>query len=568
MSVNNKAVNREPSLKTADAVAASPRPLPTSLLEDHGAVLCARTETPQRATRPKPEDPITGSKVAGVKKILSPPRNSSTAEADHHVVASTSVQERGTTAGGGTKRSLSSSAIFEASSCSTTPSSTSAADVESAQNKFDINALLTPVIVTSPIKSQPSTEMLEQTAYSFFRACPDYKRQIVVACDGYYVKDNVNENKRCYGAVSAAQAERYEAYMEKLENHPDLAKFFKVLRPESRSRPDVDGNGVVEPDVARKMTAKNSSYSSSHVGFAWTLQRAIRELVPTKLVMVLPHDVRFDDKFNGEKICQACDLIMRTTSTGDHGCDVPLQEVVNKDCSRVLTQHRPKINYVGFLSGRTANLQQRYWEKAGLYLQKQVEIAFPGEGTRAKPVDLQPLPIWKENPHIASVAKYEEFIFSGKFKRIKRGQFIEETVGQEMLSQMKALAASGTDEGKHKARELHRNHFGCYLLCDDEVAATRHLDGRCYVPVQERKERGWVVDDADFVEDCTRHFYGRGTPVIVAGAKNADGEVHTESPSMRSACIVGNEAADQEQVEDENQNPREIEDESTDNITV
>merc|ERR1711933_3285 len=93
-------------------------------------------------------------------------------------------------------------------------------------------------------------------------------------------------------------------------------------------------------------------------------------------------------------------------------------------------------------------------------------------GSSRRLLPLLPLPMWKENPHIASVKHYADLVFSGLLRRIKRGQFIEETVGQEMLRRLKQAPSHA------EAMKVHAKEFGTYLLFDGHNA-TSHLDGRC-----------------------------------------------------------------------------------------
>merc|ERR1712217_367877 len=99
------------------------------------------------------------------------------------------------------------------------------------------------------------------------------------------------------------------------------------------------------------------------------------------------------------------------------------------------------VGYVGFLNGRTMNLRERY---VGLNLEViRAEVSEPSptscSGSRQcqnHDLPLLPLPFWKENPHIASVEHYNRIVFSGdhgRYRSIRRGCFIEETVGQDML---------------------------------------------------------------------------------------------------------------------------------------
>lgn len=408
----------------------------------------------------------------------------------------------------------------------------------------DLAALLTVVIVTSPINSHPDTEMVDQVIYSAVKACGGHEflsngGQVVVACDGYEVvreeggvagssdgaeqgqgartttnkgtttsKGQHDESKRCYGRVSRNQAAKYEGYIANLKARAEERSWLRVIEP----------------------------VAGLHKGFAHTLKAALvapdsdlemalgaASVVQTPLVMVLPHDVRLDVEVLGGKkpegksssssaaavgtsmvVRDCCAVIQRSEAEGRH---VALREMNFKNLREPSGQGRgpePLVQYIGFMSGRTANIQQRYQEKAGLRLERVTVYGAGGGGSTTEDrssnqeISLLPLPLWKENPHIASVRAYKDFVFNSKLRQIRRGQFIEETVGQEMLKALK------------KGEAVLERDFGTWLLapgCSDVAQATVHLDGRCYLPVAEREQRKWRVDrDKKFVEETQRFF--------------------------------------------------------------
>jgi len=102
----------------------------------------------------------------------------------------------------------------------------------------------------------------------------------------------------------------------------------------------------------------------------------------------------------------------------------------------------------------------------------------PAEGPSNISMKFWPMPSWLERNHVCSTAHYRDFVL-GPNTRIKQGQFIEETFGQRMRADLK-------NGGSHKD-------YGIFRLLDVPESATIHLDGRSYLPMAERRARGWTV---------------------------------------------------------------------------
>jgi hypothetical protein len=88
--------------------------------------------------------------------------------------------------------------------------------------------------------------------------------------------------------------------------------------------------------------------------------------------------------------------------------------------SSVLSTRR----YVGFPNANQLNQPARIKAKWGLDLKPE----------KSSVIDLIPLMMWKDNPHIACVAHYRDFVF-GTWD-FKPGQFFEDTFGQKQVSSL------------------------------------------------------------------------------------------------------------------------------------
>jgi len=71
---------------------------------------------------------------------------------------------------------------------------------------------------------------------------------------------------------------------------------------------------------------------------------------------------------------------------------------------------------------------------------------------------------WFDKNHVASVDHYKKFVFeSGK---VLKGQFVEFSLGQEQLKEIKEEGLSAHSK------------YGTYLLLDDDAVAIKHIHGR------------------------------------------------------------------------------------------
>lgn len=152
--------------------------------------------------------------------------------------------------------------------------------------------LLTIIITTSPIKSNPSTEMIEKTMETFIEAGPTfaYRCRKVIVCDGFRVQDisnsnNDNDNKEestkvtrkhsntkqkmRNGIVTSEQAENYNQYKANLRELCATA-----------SDDSIFCNATVEELDTRQ-------------GYGFALRHALRHCTSTQFVCVIQHDRTF-----------------------------------------------------------------------------------------------------------------------------------------------------------------------------------------------------------------------------------------------------------------------------------
>ncbi|KAL3798391.1 hypothetical protein HJC23_005044 [Cyclotella cryptica] len=364
-----------------------------------------------------------------------------------------------------------------------------------------LSELLTIVVTTSPIRSNPSTEMLEHTFETFQFAGDEFAFECkkVIVCDGCRV---LEENGNA-GSDTNAQP-KIRIYANGKQN----------LR-----------NGVATVDQSKKYNefkaslhhlcekanqdTRKSSFRNTQVvelkerhGYGFALRHALRHCVNTPYVCVIQHDRNF----------------MRTT---------PVREVVDA----IIRDPMQRIKYVGM--SMRSNLMYydifsgKYGKRAidefKTLILRPKELCIGGNiyGPNGKSVETMPEPcvknrsktietlrdtyrgshqylnhmewvqstkeegnqrddcqqlsltptlFWYDNTHIVETAHYRDFIFNPKYKMVARGGFVEDKLSPVITRNVERL---GLTEGHRK--------FGCYLLDDHSgVYFTGHLDGGSY----------------------------------------------------------------------------------------
>ena len=180
----------------------------------------------------------------------------------------------------------------------------------------------------------------------------------------------------------------------------------------------------------------------SHQGFGWALWAGLR-IVDTRYVLVAQHDYCFE---------RSVDLFSVTQAMADSSGGV----------SYVLMPSQSTRGYIHKISS-------------------QYRIKLEAEMQDFGSTQLCPLLFWYDKTHIAEREHYIKTVFDSG--RVGQGQFIEDTLGQEMLAECKT---------SHDWRAAHRP-YATYLLMDDDSPAIRHSHGRRWRhdrDVQRDKESG------------------------------------------------------------------------------
>jgi hypothetical protein len=163
-------------------------------------------------------------------------------------------------------------------------------------------------------------------------------------------------------------------------------------------------------------------------------------------------------------------------------------------------ESNPAVKYIGIPSPATRQYCQQMKCKYQLSLNPK-PFSLGGKDSicdfDTSSVYLIPLLFWYDKNHFASTEHYRNFVFGGQFQCVKKGSFIEDTLGQEQLKDIKT-----------NGLEAHAK-FGTYLLLPDvdlyrknglasennlqceEVVTIRHCHGRCFITLEQRKKLGY-----------------------------------------------------------------------------
>lgn len=342
--------------------------------------------------------------------------------------------------------------------------------------------LLTVIVTTSPVRSNPSTALLEQTFSTFFHAgkgfleCPK-----VVICDGCRILEG--EEKKDDGEESGAGCppkvtRKYSNIKQNLRNgiaSTDQASNYTEFKRRLREI-------CCEADVSSPFFNTSVVELEERQGYGFALRHALRHCVSTPYVCVIQHDRTFMRETPIDEVIQVMlsnpgvkyvginqksNLNYVDIFSGKYG-----RRAVEEYKSMILRP--PQLNIGGGIygpSGTSANgiefdtekrrqnvrsqretykgthqfLTQEEWVKSNLHLQ--------ADGRHQ--LSLSPTIFWYDNTHVVSTSHYRDFIFDPQYKMVARGGFVEDKLSPAIVRSCERL---GLRDGHAK--------FGCYILDD------------------------------------------------------------------------------------------------------
>lgn len=376
---------------------------------------------------------------------------------------------------------------------------------EEAMQQPPLAKLLTIVVTTSPIRSNPSTEMLERTFDTFKFAGDEFAYECpkVIVCDGCRIlEDELSDN-------NTDSDEKKED-----EQRPKITKKYSNVKQNLR-------NGIATVDHANNYDefkkrlhklctdsdSTRSVFSNTSVvelderhGYGFALRHALYHCVETPYVCVIQHDRTFmrptpmkevvDAMNNNEEIKYVGVSMKSNLNYYDIFSSKYSRRAVNELKAMII---RPKeLNIKGNIYGPNgkslANMVEPPSEKRRRlrdiaretykashqnlnyeeWLQSMAAQGVNKDGFHQ--LSLTPTLFWYDNTHIVRTSHYRDFIFNPVYKMVARGGFVEDKLSPIMKRSCERL---GLKDGHAK--------FGCYILDDHSGDVfTGHLDGGSY----------------------------------------------------------------------------------------
>ncbi|KAL7540619.1 hypothetical protein ACHAWF_006735 [Thalassiosira exigua] len=361
-----------------------------------------------------------------------------------------------------------------------------------------LSELLTIIVTTSPIRSNPSTELLERTFDTFSYAGNEFAYQCrkVIVCDGCRIIDDDHEEKKDE-LNSHKVTRKYSNPKQTLRNGiatTDQAKNYSQFKChlrklcEGASAPTDDNNAFQNTEVVE--------LDERH-GYGFALRHALYHCVATPYVCVIQHDRTFlrptpvsevvAAMENNRGIIKYVGMSMRSNLmyhdvfSGKYG-----RRAVEEYKGMILHPKELCIggNMYGYDGRSVRNMVAPKNEKRRQVLEALKEtyrgshqfLTYDERIKESEQVEgfhqlsLSPTLFWYDNTHIVQTAHYRDFIFNPQYKMVARGGFVEDKLSPILVRSCERL---GLKDGHAK--------FGCYLLDDHSgTAFTGHLDGGSY----------------------------------------------------------------------------------------
>ena len=303
---------------------------------------------------------------------------------------------------------------------------------------------LTIVLTTSPIKTHPSTRLIEEVFESIaVLAGLGDCRKIIVA-DGVKVREH---DKFRSGICTPEAMSNYRHYLSRLE-------------------------ALTKTEGSPLRGAELLVLDERH-GFAHALRRGLMR-VATPFVLVAQHDRSFVRPVEVSHVLDVMETANEHTVCTDSG----------------------RVNYVGFPTTTTLSHRSYVASKYGLAVEPvtrdvpdpKVDGSKPGRsGTndqlrtndeRPSTLKLLPLVQFYDSMHVASTRWYLSRVFGrSRYVNLPRGGFIEDTLGQHMLRTVREECVGPRASDADAVARAHAA-FGTFVYQDDSMETKcGHIDG-------------------------------------------------------------------------------------------
>ena len=304
---------------------------------------------------------------------------------------------------------------------------------------------VTVVLVTSYTGACPSTALIEATLSSFAFVPGLEEARTVICADGYVLS---SRKRTKVGRLTEEEVQPYELYIDALRHliaragADALSSNHAPHEPEPpRQLPKALRRAVLLP-------------LDGHHGFGWAVKAAIESgLVQTRHILVVQHDRCFMRPFDLARVrltgterhatCEwrACSLFavpMRALCSSPNMTCVWFRPRATWRLSRTsqavgCMREEPSVRYILVPTRSTRNHAQTVAGKCGAKLP-----ILTVNGAR-----LQQLAFWWDSTHLATVDHYLRFVLTERC--VKRGTFPEDTLGNQLLTEVKAHGVAAAD---------------------------------------------------------------------------------------------------------------------------
>eukprot|EP00934_Nitzschia_sp_Nitz4_P006555 Nitzschia sp. Nitz4//scaffold62_size106224//63827//65719//NITZ4_004360-RA/size106224-processed-gene-0.33-mRNA-1//1//CDS//3329555868//6545//frame0 len=355
-------------------------------------------------------------------------------------------------------------------------------------NMPPLEEMLTIVVTTSPIKSNPSTELFERVFETFFHGGNDFAlrcRKLII-CDGCREK-NENVSKRHSNVKQAMRNGIVDS--DQLRNYIAFKEALRMLCSTA-------------PPESPFATAEVEELDARH-GYGFALRHALRECVKTPYVIVIQHDRTF---MRSCPIAETVETMWRHANIKYVGISMRTNLMYRDmflskygrsymDAMARCTLRPPELQLDSSLYGPDSastnsmdfagqeKLRENILSLSETYQTSQqnkdyLEWISSHELPHGKcQLSLTPTFFWYDNVHICETSHYRDFVFNPKYKMVVRGGFVEDKLSPVIR---KTVERFGLAKGHER--------FGCFLLDDHSgMFFTGHLDGGSYLTKAEKE---------------------------------------------------------------------------------
>ncbi|GMH97593.1 hypothetical protein TrVE_jg1600 [Triparma verrucosa] len=350
---------------------------------------------------------------------------------------------------------------------------------------------MTIIITTSPIRSNPSTLLIESIIDTFHYGGPEFlKCPRLIVADGFKLEtESIDKRKKHVteksamrsGIVNPSQKLNYEAFKSNLRSKctspPPTSPFHNTTLLELPTR---------------------------H-GYGFALKSAL-QTITTKHVCVIQHDRTFMRPtpissiiatMNADPSVKYVGILMRSNLLYlEHFCSKYHSELLNSNLSHVKRPSTLLLDKSQYgwndvvaedLCKRFSRCGEKYRTLRENYKNSVPYSQFLNQGGEEAQASLIPTLFWYDNIHICLTEHYLNFVFDPKLKLVARGGFVEDKLSPALVQCVRNV---GFGEAMDK--------FGCYLFDDHcGVAFTGHLDGGSFLTEEQREGRkgGWIDEN-------------------------------------------------------------------------